>query len=195
MSRWRLVLLIALLIASLTLAFLLQDVIHLLVTVPLSYLAWRLALIYRAVPQFLTWAILVLFVCIAVIWQFIPDVRPAVRNARGRPVLGGQVEFLAVWIHRAHGSNYFKWLLANRLGRAARRLQQLSGSRQDAVAPSRAIGEYLTAGLDHSFVDFPAPRHRFERRTPTPLDQDPREVVAYIESQMETDHDGDARGL
>jgi hypothetical protein len=174
------------LLLSLLLAFLVRDLARDLLITPLAYLAWQIGLLYWAVPQLVKWAAAVLLLCIVVFWQLIPDFRSSNdRTARHR-ASRGQVEALAVWIHRARSSTYFKWQLANRLGHIADKLQDSLGRRGRARAPVASVEEYLAAGLQHSFVDFPMPRHPFQRRAPTPLDLPPEEAVAYIESQMET---------
>ena len=121
--------------------------------------------------------------------------RPRGREQRVNPQAQGQVESLAVWILRARESNYFKWQLANRLGRISRRLEELSEHRAGVIARKEAVEQYLAAGLNHSFVEYPSPRNRFQRRTPTPLDLNPSEVVDHLESQMEMDRGGNAESL
>jgi hypothetical protein len=185
---------IALLVLSLALAFILRDSIHDLVIIPLSYLAWQLALVYWAIPQLLMWSLLVLFVGTALAWQLIPDLKSSSRKPGRRSSAEGQVESLAIWISRARNSNYFRWQLANRLGRTARRLNEPTWTSAQSDAPA-SIHEYLAAGLAHSFVDFPGPRHRFQRREPTPLDLDPAIVVDYLETQMESHRGIHAQGL
>ncbi len=64
-------------------------------------------------------------------------------------------------------------------------LDELSGRRAADRPPSASIQEYLSAGLEHSFVDYPGPRSRFHRRLRTPLDLPPDQVVEYMEAQME----------
>jgi hypothetical protein len=142
--------------------------------------------LYWAVPQLVKWAVAVLILCVLVVWQLIPDFRPAEDKSARHAAPRGQVEILALWIRKARSSNYFKWQLANRLGRIAVKLNEFSGRRGQGRPRAASVEEYLAAGLEHSFVDFPVPRHRFQRRSPTPLDLPPADAVEYIESQMET---------
>ena len=173
-------------VSSLILAFLVRDLARDLLITPLAYLAWQMGVLYWAVPQLVKWAVAVLLLCIIVVWQLIPDFRPTVSKPERDTAPRGQVEALAVWIHRARSSNYFKWQLANRLGHIADKLEESSGRRGRARVRLASVEEYLAAGVQHSFVDFPMPRHWFQRRAPTPLDLPPEEAVEYIESQMET---------
>ena len=192
-SRW--LLYGGVVLASLGLAFLVRDLARDLLIIPLAYLAWQVGLLYWAVPQLVKWAVAVLLLGILVIWQLIPDLRPSGQE-RTRPAAPrGQVETLALWIHRARSSNYFKWQLANRLGRLAVKLDELSGRRGQGRPRLAPVEEYLAAGLQQSFVDFPVPRNRLQRRLPTALDLPPVEVVEYIESQMETANGRHTQGL
>ncbi len=97
---------------------------------------------------------------------------------------------LAIGLQRARTSNDFKWQIANRLGRLARRVLD-APTYPSALDPmDDSVGRYLDAGLNHSFVDYPTPRNRFATRPATPLDIDPSEVVAFLESRMDMSHDG-----
>lgn len=195
MSRRRWLLFGALLAGSLLLAFLVRDVARDLIITPLAYLAWRVRLLYWIVPGLAKWAAVILVVSIGVIWQLLPEFRPkSSRRARRAPT-PGQVESLALWLSKAGDSNYFKWQVANRLGRIARRLDELSGRRSEKRRAAEPVRAYLSAGVDHSFADFPGPRHRFERRPATPLDLQPGVVVDYLESQMELNSGRHPEGL
>lgn len=193
MRRVRFAIFGTVLIASAILAYLLRDVIYELVVVPLAYTLWLVELIYLAVPQLVKWVLLVALLFVGVVWKLIPDL-PASPEPRGpRRSTEGRVELLAIGIHRSRTSNYFKWQVANRLGRLARRISETRALLDAAEGASEPIQGYLAAGLNQSFVDFPTPRTRFARRLPTPLDIDPAEIVGYLESRMELSHDGRTR--
>jgi hypothetical protein len=186
-SRWPLY--AAIVAASLLLALVVRDVARDVLITPAAYLLWEARTIYLAVPQLVKWFVLVLAACVAVLWQLVPD---ATRTDRGReaiPPARGQVESLASWIGRARRGNYFKWQLANRLGRISQRLSRLSGGAGGDPVPPAEVGEYLEAGITRSFVDFPNPRYPFRHSPPTPLDLDPTRVVDYLESQTEVARD------
>ncbi len=192
MKRSRLLLFGAVVLGSSIAAYLLRDIIYTLVIVPLAYTLWLGGIIYRALPQLVKWVIVLVIAGIAIVWRLIPDV-PETRKPRpiGRST-EGRVEALAFGIHRARNSNYFKWQLANRLGRLARRIVDITGRPANADEED-AIHHYLTAGVEKSFVDVPTPRGVLARRIPTPLDVDPADIIAYLESRMELNHDGRAR--
>jgi hypothetical protein len=57
-------------------------------------------------------------------------------------------------------------------------------AREGEGSGNEAVERYLEAGLNTSFVDYPSPK-RFQHSAPTPLDLDPQEAIAYLESQME----------
>jgi hypothetical protein len=175
--------------ASLLLAFLLRDVVYQLVIVPLAYLLWLLQLYYALIPQWVLWSLLLVLLFLVVLWNLLPESRPSARTKSRHGQLKGGVEELALWIRKARRGNYFKWQLANRLGKIARRLNDMSGPRGRQPSSSEAVEKYLDAGLNHSFVDFLGPRSPFERPPRTPLDIDPKGVADYLESQMENTSD------
>ncbi len=53
--------------------------------------------------------------------------------------------------------------------------------------PEGQIAAYLEAGVNASFVDFPPARRLFSRRSSTPLDVAPGEVVTFLESNTYMD--------
>jgi hypothetical protein len=183
MTHVRWLSLAGILVISLVLAFFLRDVVYGVLIVPLAYLFYLGRYYYTAIPQLFLWILLLLLLFVSVAWNFIPEARPATRKKRFRKPAEGQVETLTQWIHKARKGNYFKWQLANRLGRISRRINELSGQR--ANPGSEAVEKYLDAGLNHSFVDFPMSRNRFRPPATTALDLDPKDAVEYLESQME----------
>ena len=195
MSRFRWRLLVAIGVISVLLAFFLRDTVYGLVVVPLAYLFWLANFYYSAVPQWILWVVLLIIIFIAVSWNLIPEVHSSSRRERQRGRSEGQVEALAIWIRKARQGNYFKWQLANRFGQIARRLDESSDWPAGQASALPAVEQYIDAGLNHSFVDFPTPRNRFQRMEPTPLDLDPHVVADYLESQLEKDHDRRPRSL
>jgi hypothetical protein len=181
--------------ATLLLAFLVRDMARDVLITPAAYLLWEVRTIYWAVPQLAKWFALVLLLCMAVLWQLVPEIgRP---EGDRQPVYSadGRVETLARWIARGRRGNYFKWQLANRLGRIARRVDELSVGRNADLVPADEVQSYLSAGIDRSFVDFPNSRRPFHHNPPTPLDLDPSRVVDYLESRTEVARDRHAHGL
>ena len=100
----------------------------------------------------------------------------------------GQVEALAGWLTRAERGTYFKWQVANRLGRIAKRLGDVSGVQGRQPSDVAGVEQYLEAGTNYSFVDFLARKKRFPGLTGSArsaLDMDISKVADYLESQME----------
>lgn len=185
MSQLRRPALLAILVISALLAYLLRDVVYEVVVVPLAYVWWVAGLYYSAIPQWVVWTVLLVLLALVVLWNAIPDFRSSGRKEPVRRWPEGQVEELTRWVVRARHGNYFKWQLANRLGRIARALEEgwARGGGRPPADPT--VEKYLDAGLNYSFVDFPSRRSRFERARRTPLDVDPTIVADYLESQME----------
>jgi hypothetical protein len=193
MRRVRFAIAGSVMLASAILAYLLRDVIYELVVVPFAYTLWLAEIIYLAVPQLVKWVLLVALLFVGVIWKLIPDLPPAPKPPDPRRMSEGRVESLAIGMYRAHRSNYFKWQLANRLARLARRISDTRALPNAVEGASESIQGYLAAGLNQSFVDFPTPRTPFSRRVATPLDIDPAEAIGYLESRMDLSHDGHPR--
>jgi hypothetical protein len=189
MTRPRWPVLFGIAIGSLFLAYLLRDVIYRLVIVPLAYLLWLLQIYYSLIPQWLLWTVLVAVLLLVVLWNALPDVKPLRRKEPGHGPPKGEVEALVAWVANARRGNYFKWQLANRFGRIARRLDEVSGKGGRQRSEDVAVEKYLDAGTNYSFVDFLGPRNRFQRSRRMPLDLDPRRVADYLESQMENTSD------
>lgn len=184
MTRFRYLLILIALIASIILAFFLRDVIYHLVVVPLAYLFWLARFYYSSVPQLLLWTALLFILILTSLPNFVPEWHSSRRREEKRRRVQGGIETLAGWMVRARRGTYFKWQIANRLGRLARGLDGAAEPRAGSRSRGEAVERYFDAGLNTSFVDYPRPR-RFQRPVPTPLDLDPQEAIIYLESQME----------
>ncbi len=207
MTRRRVILASAVLVAMM-LAFMLRDVVEQLVIVPIIYIWWLLRLYYSALPQFILWAILVVVVLFSAISSLIPEVRYRIAFKAAPKPSQGQIETLVGWLNKSQrGGIYYKWLIANRLGKNAREiLAQRDGhainkkfGRLDGRGwnPPQKIRDYLETGLNGSFADFPRPSwlRGWEARKPTPLDVDPGQVIDYLENELETSHDGNRKSI
>ena len=183
----RLSLLVLSIVLSAILAFAARDLVYRVLVLPLSYAAWQLGILFRAVPQLVWWTAVVVTITLVVGWQLVPEIKPAARSGVPPPPLVGDVEVVARWVQRSRRSTYFRWQLAHRLSRISRKLLELSGRKPEVGPPNARVDSYLAAGMNNSFVDFPAPRHLLARPRVTPLDADPGEVVDYLELQGQID--------
>lgn len=191
----RLVVGIILLVILAALAYVMRESIERNVIQPLIYTWWVIGIYYDSIPQALTWIILVGVIVMIEIGSFATEIplSDAKRETR-KPVLG-QVESLAGWFHRAPEGLYFKWLIAQRLGKLSREMnafearQPASSTREAPTGPGwdppEEVAAYLESGLNGSFADYPRPRWWFQKSKPTPLDLDPATAIDYIESNLE----------
>jgi hypothetical protein len=195
MKRPRILLVSAGLVVTVILAFFLQDVIRRAVINPLAYLWWVLKLYIAAVPQIVLWIFLLAVLILIVISNLLKWISIGKTYEKPSRPAQGPVEILAGWVSNSGKGNYFKWMIANRLGKLAR---EMSGRMQAGVFPAHpeglgapgqlppeAVQRYLKAGLDESFVDYPLPPLPFMQRKATPFDLNVDEVVKFLESQME----------
>jgi hypothetical protein len=199
-ARRGLVLVAALIIAGI-LAIPLRETIYGIVVIPVAYIAWNLNLVYQTFSQGVWWWVVAFIVFFMLAFSLMP--RPQFRS-RGGPKSKppqGQVESLSVWLRRAESGTYFKWLIANRLGKLAYQilLHRESGRPRSVFAPllgadwepTEALRKYLETGLHGSFADFPN-RGLLSTHPPTPLDFHVAEAVDFLESQVENGRSKDA---
>ncbi len=193
-TRRRLILAAALVIAAL-LAFPLRQAIYQTIVIPVAFVAWNLSLFYHSLSQGIWWWVIIFVVLFMLAFSLVP--RPSFRSraeVKSKPPLG-QVESLAIWLRKAERGIYFKWLIANRLGKLAYQmlLHRESGRSRSVFAPlvgadwqpSQPLQSYLETGLHGSFADYPDVKNRLGVPEKTPLDLDVTEAVEFLESQVE----------
>lgn len=178
---------------ALLLAFPLQDVIREAIIVPLAYFAWVLGVLYQSIPQSYIWLGLV-FVLSLFLLRSLTSVqfRLPRRRSQSKPIFG-QVEALSESLARLDKGNYYKWQVANRLGRLARDFLILLGEREERShrhlsgsgwQPEEHVDKFIDVGLRGSFAQFPSPRFPFMRAEPTPLDVEVDDVLDFLETQI-----------
>ncbi len=157
----------AIVVIAAILAFPMRETIYSVVVIPLLSIGWQLGLIYRSMPQIAWWWLIVVVIFVYA-WFTAPchQLKPVRREAVKPKPRHGQVEDLAVWLGRTKSGVYFKWLVANRLGKLAYQIlvHRESGRPRSVFQPlvgedwqpSRELQEYLETGLHGSFSDFPA---------------------------------------
>ena len=141
------------------------------------------------------WILIVAFAATLALGSLTPEEISRAPADEAPTVDRGPVESLAIWLIRAPHGGYFKWLVAQRLGKLARAMLAFRGrhevpSGREALDgpgwnPPREVAAYLESGLNGSFADFPQPRWPFQRPRLSPLDLDPEEAIRFIESNME----------
>ena len=188
------ILLGAILIAGL-LAFPLRGMIYETVVIPAAFIAWNLGLLYRSYPQGVWWLVIVFIVFVMIVFSLVPRSSTPGRVEEKRKPPQRQVEGLAMNLRRAEQGTYFKWVIANRLGKLAYNilLQRESGKPRSVFAPllgadwepSKELQNYLESGLHGSFADFPAVSRFAGSRQKTPLDVNVVEAVEFLESHLE----------
>lgn len=178
------------------LAFPLRGVVHQLIVVPLSYLLWLLGLLYLIFPQELWWVAVTVLVLFLLTKSLLIEIKLPKQPVSVPRVERGKVEGLAVAMQKSDRGIYFKWLVANRLGKLAYQiLQQREAGKERSVfaplvgqgwEPGIGVQQYLEKGLHGSFTDFPSSGYRYFARPPkTSLDHDVREVIEFLELQVE----------
>lgn len=198
--RWLIVLTaIGIVIAS----FFLREIILNTVIMPLAYIWWVLTIYYRAVPQLIVWGLLIAAVFISAL-RNIPLKNPFLRfEKKNQKSTKGPVEEFSQMLNKAPGGIYYKWLIANRLGNVARELlDQREGRRARGFSrligrdwrPPAHVREYLESGLNGSFADFPQPGW-WTKPESGPLDVEAKQVIEYLEYELETSHGRPRKGI
>lgn len=187
-------LLLAILLAG-ALAYALRDIIEDSLIQPLIYVFWIVRLYYEAFPQVFLWIVLLVAVFLMEAASLITESASQGRDMVRRKPAVGPVESLAEWMVRAPRGLYFKWLIANRLGKLSRALLAFQTRREPKSIweplkspgwePPREVAAYLESGLNGSFADYPRSRWPYQKQNPTPLDIDPAQAIDYIESKLE----------
>lgn len=191
----RIVVAVIVVIAAALLAYAMRERIERSVIQPLIYLWWVIGIYYDSIPKFMLWLLVVTLIVMIEIGSFATELPVIGRKKESHGSVQGSVEMLAGWFRRAPGGLYFKWLIAQRLGKLSREWiafdarqvarfgrQALSGPGWD---PPEEVAAYLESGLNGSFADYPRPRWPFQRPAPTPLDLDPQMAIDYLESKLD----------
>ena len=191
--RW--LLMVGVVIIAALLAFPLRDTIYKTVVIPLAFVGWELGLLYHSLSQAIWWWVMIVVVLFMLAFSLFPKFNPSRRDETRSKPKHGQVEDLAIWLVRAKSGVYFKWLIANRLGKLAYQilLHRETGRPRSVFAPllgmdwepSRELQTYLETGLHGSFSDFPIPRRPLAAPPKTPLDYEVSKAVEFLESQVE----------
>jgi uncharacterized membrane protein len=194
--RWWLVL--GIVIIAALLAFPLRATIYETVVIPLAFFGWELGLFYHSLSQAIWWWLIFAIVFLMLIFSLLPEFTPTHKEEPKPKPKHGQVEDLAIWLRRSKSGTYFKWLIANRLGKLAYQilLHRESGRPRSVFAPllgtdwepSPELRQYLETGLHGSFSDFPNSNRFFSAPPRTPLDYEVRQAVEFLESQVENGH-------
>lgn len=186
------------------LAFPLREAVNQIILVPIAYLLWLLHLVYISMNQSVWW-IAAVFVALVIIGQSLMPEFTQVRRMISLPRRErGNVESLALALRRSRQGIYFKWLIANRLGKLAYQilLQREHGKPRSVFAPLTSEGweaepevqQYLEKGLHGSFAEFPHNRWGvFAKPERTPLDHDMVDVIEFLESNIESDSKSQGR--
>lgn len=211
-------LLLGLLVGTLLLAYLLRDVVEVLLVRPLMYLFWALSLLYHALPQPVVWVALVLLLFYLVFARALRGLDLRKEEGQVEYQRNGPVQELASHIGRKDGGIYFRWQTARTLAMIARDLQEMRGPSQlwgnsqagrrlnfEGKDVSPEVRRYLEAGLHSSFTEYQSPQavapqlQKLLRLVKmdgdagshgaTPFDIDLGAVVEYLEKEMENQND------
>ena len=192
--RWLVI--VGVVVMAVLLAFPLRGVVNQLIVVPVSYLLWLLGLLYLALPQQLWWIAITFLVLFLLGKSLLIEIKAPRVSVPVSRVERGKVEGLAAAMQKSDRGIYFKWLVANRLGKLAHQiLQQRENGKERSVfaplvgqgwEPAKELQQYLEKGLHGSFSDFPNSGYGYFGRPPkTLLDHDVKEVIEFLESQVE----------
>jgi len=147
-----------------------------------SYLVWSFNLFGRVVPPQGIWIALIILVLYVAVGSFYGKrSREAQSQIDASPVTG-PVEAMADWIEERRRGVYFKWRIANLLGRVHQAQYENSAGRMQL--PAEDVKSFLDAGLNASYMDFPTPG-MLQKSEPTVLDIDLEPVLDYLEDEME----------
>ena len=195
MKSRRLLAALGILVIVALLAFPLRGMVYEVVVIPLAYGGWLLKLFYLSLSQGVWWLLMAFIVLLILGRSLMPELKPGGKSIVYARAERGSVEALATALAKKERGIYFKWLVANRLGKLANQilLQREHGKPRSVFAPLTSPGwdappeiqEYLEKGLRGSFAEYPATSQKaFAAPVKTPLDQDVRKVIEFLESKQ-----------
>jgi len=205
--------LIGILVLIVILALALRDVVAAAIIIPAAFLWWLIRLYYASIPQAIFWGLLILLTVYSAVTTVIPALRFRSIEKTSVKITRGHIEILADWIKKSGRGTYYKWLVANRLGKDAREiLAQREGNpiskkfnafpkrHRDNLTgrgwnPPQKIDTYLNIGLNGSFTNILRPRWFWQSPPPTPLDVEIQQVIDYLEDEMEMEHGRDSKSI
>ena len=198
MAKKRTFLLALIAIAAVLLAFPLRQAVEDIIIHPMQYLIWGAGILYRSIPQFWIWVVMSAVIFFILLMPFLDDLPPIPKRHRKESPVKGPIESMAESLKKADRGIYFRWTVANRIGKITRdwiayrerldkRWQANDLARLEGQVSSE-VYQYLDAGLNGSFADYPRPRLPFiQKQKTTPLDLDPNRVLDTLEREMENE--------
>jgi len=198
-SLRRLLIVASIAVIAAILAFPMRATIVNTVVIPAAFIGWQLGILYRSLPEIAWWWLIIVLIFFMLLYSAMPKIQPAHREQPKHQPRRGPVEDLSVWLGRMKSGVYFKWLVANRLGKLAYQvLVQRESGRPRTVfqplvgqdwQPNRELQDYLETGLHGSFSDFPSSKVPLSVQPKTPLDYNVRSAIEFLESQVKNGKD------
>ena len=199
MNRRQWLLLASAFMLSLILAYFLSDLIQAFIVTPVAYFLWALYILYHMVPQPFYWGVLIfvlLFIYISTIYKKLPDISSQTNNKHSSE---GPIQNLVRMLEKRQGGVYFKWYLAHTLANVATFIldyqeRRTSGYKLEGrdFRPPQNVRDYLEAGVNSTFADYPMRGGLFAQVPKTPYDTEIESVVAFLETELENEHDNPA---
>lgn len=155
-----------------------------------AYLVWSLNIIGQVIPQQILWLFLLILILYIAVGSFYGKrFKEGSSSEQAAPIVGA-VEALAGYIEERHRGIYFKWQIANLLGKVQHVIQQTAsrGILSRIPLPSQRVQAFLDAGLNTSYADYPS-MGLMQKSAPSALDIELEQVVDYLEEQMEIKHE------
>ena len=155
-----------------------------------SYLVWTVNVMGVVIPQQILWAFLLILILYIAIGSFYGKRYREEKSPENQSPVIGAVEAMAGYIEERHRGIYFKWQIANLLGKIQQTIQESAsrGTSSRIPLPSDSVQAFLDAGVNTSYADY-APDGFVLKNNSTPLDIELEQVVAYLEEQMEIRHE------
>ncbi|MBI5965143.1 MAG: hypothetical protein HY863_16820 [Chloroflexi bacterium] len=151
-----------------------------------AYFVWSLNVVGSVIPQQVLWILLLLLILYIAVGSFYGKRSEGGSTRKNAEPAAGPVEARARWIEERQRGTFYKWQLANLLGKVHQSIQDSVryGNSKNAPSISPQVRDYLNAGLTTSYVDYTTPTI-FQKTELTPLDIELEQVVDYLEEQLE----------
>jgi hypothetical protein len=148
-----------------------------------AYIVWSVNYFGQVIPQQVLWIFLLLLILYIAVGSFYGKRSEGGSARSNASPLVGPVEMRTRWIEEGYRGTYFKWQIANLLGKVHQSIEQ-SASRGISGRIPPQVQAYLDAGVHTSYVDYASPG-LFQKAESSPLDIPLEQVVDYLEEQLE----------
>jgi len=184
------------LLSAFALAVFLRTLVQTYIILPFTKFLWNLVILYHFFPQVDYWFLLIGVLVVITVASLSPSRPNGKKKDESNYHKRGNVERIAFWIERSKRSVYSRWHVAHMLAETGLKILEyrerrcipdrtLAGKDWDPPPP---VQDYLQNALKTTYCDYSHRRPLFGHPK-IPFDQELRDIVEFLESQLEDGHE------